>query len=193
MINKDPSAINSCLPPAAPEVVVLPADQYLALLNHVQQLQKIIEIYIGPNMSILNEPPDSDWIAALKRKRDAQNDYGPRLTELEDRIAELEKRTPSKPKPAEGKVTEQRLLKLSITLLNRNNQPISYVEISKLLELGSRSADGKKTTRKQNMTHLAKRIEAAQDRFVVKADSQGHKYAHLKKVYYDHLKKEYLG
>lgn len=191
MKEKDLAHINTLVPPAA-NVVVLQAEEYNAVLSRIQQLQRLLEIYIGPDMSILNEPANSDWVEAIRKRRERMNDYGARIADLEARIEDLEKRPAKKAAPP-GKKTEQRMLKIAITLVNRKNQPISYVDISKLLELGSRSADGKRTTRKQNMNHLGKQLEAAQDRFIVKADNQGHKYAHLTKIYYDHLVKEYLG
>ncbi len=184
-------SINSCLPEAA-EVVVLPAKEYVSLLSCIQQMQRIIDVYIAPDVDMLNSPDNNEWIAALERRRKAQQEYGARLADVEERLEQLEVVTRGQ-KRAPGKVTEGRMLKLAVTLVNRRNAPISFSEISKLLELGSRSSDGKKNTRKQNMTHFGRILEDAHDKFVIRKDSHGHKCAQLTKSYYNHLVEEYLG
>lgn len=109
------------------------------------------------------------------------------LSELEDRVARLEG------KPAKiGQKTEKRMLKIALTLLSRGNEGMSYAEIGKILELGSRA--GKTCTREQNMTHFGKRLEEAKDRFVITPNkTSGGKLVHLTKDYYEHLRREYVG
>lgn len=109
------------------------------------------------------------------------------LSELEERVARLEGR------PAKiGSKTEKRMLKIALVLLSRGNEGLSYSEIGKILELGSRK--GKACTREQNMTHLGKRLEEAKDRFVVGPNkTAGGKLVHLTKDYYEHLRREYVG
>jgi hypothetical protein len=109
------------------------------------------------------------------------------LSEVDNRVNRLEGR------PAKiGQKTEKRMLKVALVLLSRGNDGLSYSEVGKILELGSRK--GNACTREQNMTHFGKRLEEAKDRFVVGPNkTSGGKLVHLTKDYYEHLRREYVG
>lgn len=62
------------------------------------------------------------------------------------RIAALERPTA----PRRGKKTDARLLALENLLIARGNEPLTFSEVGKYLELGSRK--GKSGTRRQNMS-----------------------------------------
>ncbi len=78
------------------------------------------------------------------------------------RIAKLEKSDSGKHRTGAKQVA--RLARVEALLITRQNEPMTFSEIGKFLELGHR--DGKKNTRKQNMTHLGKAI-GQDDRFRV--------------------------
>ena len=71
------------------------------------------------------------------------------IAEDRRRIAKLEK-IPAKP----GKKSDLRKARLAEILVSRKNQPMTFSEVGKVLELGSRS--NMKNTREQNMTHFGK-------------------------------------
>ena len=117
---------------------------------------------------------------------------GLRIGELRDEVdfltAQLSKMRGIKPS---GKKSEERIEKLAMTLMYRKNTPLTYAEIGKILELGSRTSDGKKNTREQNMTHLGKKLETMPDKFIVMAGkTRGGKLVKLTAKYFDHLCKE---
>lgn len=78
------------------------------------------------------------------------------------RIKTLEGRRQSACTP--GRVQSARLGKLEALLIARGNEPLTFSEIGKYLELGTRC--GKTSTRRQNMTLLGK-IIANDERFNV--------------------------
>jgi len=87
-----------------------------------------------------------------------------------------------------GSKQSARLAKLDQLLLSRNNSPMTFAEIGKILELGSHSPDGKKNTRRQNMTLLGKTLEALPDRFeVFNSKTQNGKMVKLTREYFQHL------
>ena len=83
-----------------------------------------------------------------------------------------------------GKKTSARLAAVENLLVMNGNEPLTFAQIGRMLELGSR--DGKKTTRKQNMTILG-RILAADPRFAVfESNTQkGRKMVRLDDGYFD--------
>ena len=95
-------------------------------------------------------------------------------------------------KKAAGKKTEERMMKLALTLLDRGNNPLTFSEVGKILELGTRT--GNKNTREQNMTHFGRKLANSPERFIVRpCKSQGGKQVALTKIYFDHICKEYVG
>ena len=85
-----------------------------------------------------------------------------------------------------GKKSDLRKVRLAEILVSRNNQPMTFAEIGKVLELGSRSNG--KNTREQNMTHFGKILEAAPKEFIVTQSKMGGRLVRLTKIYYDHLR-----
>ena len=91
----------------------------------------------------------------------------------------------------DGKKSDQRKTALARALVARKNAGMTYAEIGKLLELGSRQ--GSKNTRSQNMTHFGKLLEMAPKEFIItESRTQGGKLVKLTKIYYEHLLKEVL-
>lgn len=85
-----------------------------------------------------------------------------------------------------GKKSDQRKKALARALVLRHNAGMTYAEIGKLLELGSRHGD--RNTREQNMTHFGKLLDASPREFVVTPSrTQGGKLVKLNKIYYEHL------
>jgi hypothetical protein len=94
-----------------------------------------------------------------------------------------------------GKLTERRLKKLDYLLASRSNEAMTFSEIGKILELGSRSPDKSSSTRRQSMTKLGK-ILASKPTVYEVTDSKtqkGAKLVKLTKGYYQHCKKEFFG
>ena len=112
-----------------------------------------------------------------------------RITNLAGRVAGLEcaqDELDAKVRGARTPGSKQvaRLAKLEQLLLSRHNSPMTFSEIGKALELGSR-ANGK-NTRRQNMTLLGKSL--APDRFeVFSSKTQNGKMVRLTRDYYQHL------
>jgi hypothetical protein len=210
MQGKGSSAKINSLPKSADADYVSPSDEAVLVLTYKQlqdlispfekrviKLERVIELYINPDPRVLDVMHE-DYHAlsdATKLRTDGAKRYGVRLTDIEERLTDLESsRNANQLKKAAGKKSEERMLKLAITLLNRKNNPMTFSEIGKLLELGSHSADGKKNTREQNMTHFGKRLESARERFIVSPNKiTGGKQVHLTKIYFDHLVREYIG
>ena len=121
-------------------------------------------------------------IIQLERDLAEFNDLrGLEIAEDRRRIAKLEK-IPAKP----GKKSDLRKARLAEILVSRKNQPMTFSEVGKVLELGSRTNG--KNTREQNMTHFRKLLEAAPREFEISPSKMGGKLIRLTKIYYDHLK-----
>lgn len=164
------------------------------LLVRIDLLERLVDIYISPDPRVvdLGHEYNRQITEAARAKTQAAKEHGLRIADCEERIVDLEtSRTRQQLKATAGKVTESRMLKLAITLVNQHNNPMSFSDIGKLLELGSRDSTGKKSTRKQNMTHFGRKLLAAPEKFILKTDKQGHSFVHLTKLYYDHLMTEY--
>ena len=83
-----------------------------------------------------------------------------------------------------GKKTSFRLAAIENLLVMNGNEPLTFAQIGKMLELGSR--DGKTTTRKQNMTILGKTLEADPKFVVFDSNTQkGRKMVRLDDGYFD--------
>lgn len=103
------------------------------------------------------------------------------LESIESRVAGLEG------KKVVGKKVEARLEKVDSILVKRTNEPITFAELGKMLELGTHT--GSKNTRKQNMTHLRKVLETKTDRYEIGSSRMGGKLLRLRRSYYNHLLK----
>lgn len=121
--------------PDAP-VVLVSAPELAALLREIRALHLELDQFRAD--------------VALERARDRK-----RIAAIESRIAV---------KSSCGKKQEARLAKIEHLLIARGNEPLTFSEVGKYLELGSR--DGGMNTRRQNMTLLGKIINA-DDRFRV--------------------------
>jgi len=163
--------------------------------ERIAKLERIVDAYLIPSPAVgdLNHPDNKlDTEAAMARATRAL-DYNVRLMKLEDfreDISEVvEKLTSSRIKQTPGKKTEERKFKLAIHLLNRKNVPIRFSEVGKILELGSRSAVGRKdNTRKQNMYYFGKALEADKKNFEVsQCRTAPGKQVSLTRAYYNHL------
>jgi hypothetical protein len=202
--------INS-LPPVAAQTdltTISPLEEAVFILNS-SQLRDIIEKAVLEAVE-----PLKDRLNELQATVDAQNEKIDALeavdafksissfqtlwsrmdvlanfnNKLEEKLDAFE----SKHQKVAGKKTEARMLKLALGLLNRKNSPITFAEVGKILELGTR--DGSHNTREQNMTHFGRMLVAAPERFIVRpCRTNGGKQVSLTKIYYDHLMKEYIG
>jgi FtsZ-binding cell division protein ZapB len=114
---------------------------------------------------------------------------GLRIEELREEVDSLKgevARLHGARKPGSKQIA--RLAKLDQLLLSRNNVPMTFAEIGKILELGSRSPDGKRSTRRQNMTLLGKTLESLPDRFeVFNSKTQNGRMVRLTREYFQHL------
>jgi len=149
--------------------VLVPASDYRAILSEVRSLRNEFDAL------------DRD----LKRfkvftKTGQVDDLFEGLSAVEDRLAKIEGRAASP-----EQITTARLAKLDRLLLSRNNEPMTFSEIGKVLELGSR-ANGK-NTRKQAMTRFSKNLDA-KDYEIFSSKTQGGKMVRLTKIYLAHLK-----
>lgn len=147
--------------------------------------------------------PSSDLAAILQEVRNLRNDFerfrkthgefAVRTTnEIDELFAKVayiqEVRTP-------GKLQAKRLKKLDYLLTSRSNEAMTFSEIGKILELGSRSPDKSASTRRQSMTKLGK-VLASKPTFYEVTDSKtqkGAKLVKLTKDYYLHCQKEFFG
>lgn len=87
-----------------------------------------------------------------------------------------------------GKKSDVRKKRLAEILVARKNIGLTYSEVGKILELGTRN--GSKNTREQNMTHFGKVLESSIKEFVVTDNkTSGGKLVKLTSVYYSHLTK----
>lgn len=122
--------------------------------------------------------------ANLAATRDRMATIAARVSGLEAAQDELDAKVRGGHKS--GKKSDLRKARLAEILVSRNNQPMTFAEIGKVLELGSRTND--KNTREQNMTHFGKILEAAHKEFMVTQSKMGGKLVRLTRIYYDHLR-----
>ena len=117
----------------------------------------------------------------FERFKTVHKDFAIRTTnEIDDLFAKQNIKSQTRP----GKKQEMRLNKLEALLIARGNEPITYAEIGKFLELGSRT--GNSNTRKQNMTILGKILVESKDRFEVfdSSTQKGAKMVRLSSKYF---------
>lgn len=111
-------------------MILLPAQDLAAILNEVRSLR-----------------------AELDRFKKVHSDFAVRTTnEIDELFAKVDTRVQGQP----GKKQAARMNKLEALLIARGNEALTFAEVGKYLELGSRS--GKTSTRRQNMTLLGKII-----------------------------------
>lgn len=140
--------------------VLLPAQDLAVILNEVRDLKA--------------------ELAAFKK---THNTFAVRTTnEIDEIFAKLDRRA-----VVPGERHAARLKKLDRCLSARKNEPLTFSEIGKLLELGSRT--GGKNTRRQAMTKFSKSLDPARYE-IFSANSQNGKMIKLAKEYYDRLRSE---
>ena len=151
-------------------------------------------MYIDPSPAVvdLSHPDNKKDTDAARLRASAAKDFSSRILHLEvnqDEIRDEIKNLRSvKVKQTPSKMTEERKDRLAAILFNRKNVPMRFVEVGKMLELGSRSASGKTNTRKQNMYLFGRHLEQDRKMFVVsKCNTSGGKQVCLTKDYYHHL------
>lgn len=93
------------------------------------------------------------------------------------------------PPPKVAATTEGKLQKLDTLLLARS-EPVSFSEIGKALELGSRDPRTGHSTRRQNMTLLGKLMASRPDHYIIHKASRGNqRFATLTPEYRAHLRR----
>jgi thioesterase domain-containing protein len=186
-----------------------PAAAVLQLLDSVEQLkvaieerderiaklERIVEVYIDPSPAVvdLSHPDNKKDTDAARLRASAAKDFSSRILHLEvnqDEIRDEIKILRSvKAKQNPSKKTDERKERLASILFNRKNVPMRFVEVGKMLELGSRSASGKTNTRKQNMYLFGQHLEQDKKMFVVsQCNTSGGKQVCLTQDYYRHLR-----
>jgi hypothetical protein len=150
-----------------------PTLEPILFLTSVPEIKQIIHQATEPLLLEIEELKGR--IKSIGKIQDRQDD---RLDRLEN--------IPIKP----SEKRKALLAKLDLLLATRKNQPMTFSEIGKLLELGIRSPDGK-TTRRQAMTKFSKILLAQGDRYeVFKSRTVGGKMVRLVNDYYLHVLKE---
>ena len=149
--------------------ILLPAQDLATILKEVQDLRSEFE-----------------------RFKKTHSAFAVRTTnELDELFAKVSQiREDRKP----GKLTERRLKKLDYMLTSRSNEAMTFAEIGKILELGSRSTNGR-TTRAQAMTKLGKIIVNKGSLYEVSESKtqKGAKLVKLTRDYYRHCQEEFFG
>ena len=141
------------------------------------QLQDLISHAISEATKPLNE--------SLEALQEWQKETELRLDKHSEWISDLKY---GKSAGAHGKKSDERKKRLSGILVARKNAGLTYSEVGKILELGTRQ--GTKNTREQNMTHFGKVLESANKEFVVTpSKTSGGKLVKLTSTYYSHLTK----
>jgi len=108
------------------------------------------------------------------------DDLSEAMASIERRVAKLEGHS-----ACPEKITKNRLAKLDYLLMARNNEPMTFSEIGKILELGSRKNG--KNTRRQAMTRFSKNLDN-KNYEVFDSNTQSGKMVRLTKLYFTHLK-----
>ncbi|OPY55410.1 MAG: hypothetical protein A4E48_00069 [Methanosaeta sp. PtaU1.Bin060] len=104
-------------------------------------------------------------------------------------INQLAQKTQLTPPPKPTATTAGKLEKLDDLLLARS-EPVSFSEIGKSLELGSRDPRTGRSTRRQNMTLLGKVISSHQERYIIHKASRGNqRFVTLNPEYRAHLRR----
>jgi hypothetical protein len=150
-----------------------PTSEPILFLTSALEIEEIIKKAIDPLLEKIDDLEGR--IKAIGKIQDRQDD---RLDRLEN--------IPVKP----SEKRKALLSKLDLLLATRKNQPMTFSEIGKLLEMGIRSLDGK-TTRRQAMTKFSKILLAQGDRYeIFQSKTVGGKMVRLVNDYYLHVLKE---
>ena len=157
----------------APDASQEPTSEPILFLTSTHEIEEIIRKATDPLLQKIDDLESR--IKIIGKFQDRQDD---RLDRLEN--------IPVKP----SEKRKALLAKLDLLLANRKNQPMTFSEIGKLLELGIRSPDGK-TTRRQAMTKFSKILLAQGDRYeIFQSKTVGGKMVRLVNDYYLHVLKE---
>lgn len=145
-----------------------------AIKGYPNRLAEAIDLCEDSVIVVLPKEGYEEMVARIKSLEDNQAI----LFGLIDRLRQAS--------PSGGKKSDLRKRSLANALVSRKNVGMTYAEIGKFLELGSRN--GSKNTREQNMTHFGKLLEASPDEFVVTScRTRCGKMVRLTKTYYEHL------
>lgn len=93
------------------------------------------------------------------------------LADIDSQIAILSGR------PNAGNKQKERMKKLDEFLLSRQNSSASFTEIGKHLELGSKSSDGRKNTRKQNMRLFSFVLARYPQKYIIERKNPSNTYS----------------
>jgi hypothetical protein len=160
-------------------------DDNQCLQDRIASLERLERLYHGPAPEPEDIPPLQE---AYKRQREAQASLPGQVFELQQDLRAMEMAVHNRP-AVRGEKTRKRLQKLDGLLL-ASPEPMSYSDVGKRLELGSRSPDGK-STRRQAMTKLGKILELQPDRYIIRKARRGNaRYVSLVPEYRAHLKRK---
>jgi hypothetical protein len=128
-------------------------------------------------------------ISELETQQDRDFDeIASKINEHSEAINRVWKAVKIRPPPTPGEKTEQRLKMLDSILLGSSG-PVSFSEIGKKLELGSRDSKSGKTTRRQAMTKLGELLDEMPDRYIIHKAKRGNaKFVSLVPAYAKHLR-----
>ncbi len=155
------------------------------------QLQEII---LQANQEAI-KPLEKRLDDALGRIRDLEfqqdrdfDEMASKINEHSEAINRVWKAVKIRPPPEPGKKTEQRLKMLDSILLGCSG-PVSFSEMGKKLELGSRDSRSGKSTRRQAMTKLGELLDEMPDRYIINKAKRGNaKFISLVPAYAKHLR-----
>lgn len=190
MLNVVDASLKSFAPEGIKVNAVPPSEGPVFILTG-SQLQEII---IKANQEA-TKPLEKRLETAFKKIHDleAQQDrdfdeIASKINEHSDAINRVWKAVKIRPPSIPGKRTEQRLKMLDIILLG-SSEPVSFSEIGKKLELGSRDSKTGKTTRRQAMTKFGELLEEMPDRYIIHKAKRGNaKFITLVPAYAKHLR-----
>jgi hypothetical protein len=190
MLNIADASLKSFAPEGIKDNAIPPSEEPVFILTG-SQLQEII---IKANQEA-TKPLERRLDDALRKIHDLQaqqdrdfDEIASKINEHSDAINRVWKAVKIHPPSVPGKRTEQRLKMLDAILLS-SLEPVSYSEIGKKLELGSRDSKTGKTTRRQAMTKLGELLEEMPDRYVIHKAKRGNaKYITLVPAYAKHIR-----
>lgn len=174
-------------PASAPSIESLASqDQIAVLVARIEKLEAIIELYISPIEEIFSDDADVRAAArrAVSKKVNREHDNLSLIPEIQEDFQEANAKLDAllrKRKP--GEVLQKRLQKTNEILLGRNNEPVTFTEMRRLLELPQES-------KRQSMTKLGHVYQQYPDKYEVRESALGGKTIKLNPVYFKHLTKE---
>jgi len=174
-------------PASAPSIESLASqDQIAVLVARIEKLEAIIELYISPIEEIFSDDADVRAAArrAVSKKVNREQDNLSLIPEIQEDFQEVNAKLDAllrKRKP--GEVLQKRLQKTNEILLKRNNEPVTFTEMRRLLELPQES-------KRQSMTKLGHVYQQYPDKYEVRDSKFGGKTIKLNPSYFKHLTKE---